>query len=92
LIKLHGSVDWTHASARRSDQPDFDFAALREMQNPRHARTIPIEGEDVLRIRAVENMARSWQVHQGADASLGIRPAGVRPFGGAAPETLWLNG
>src|SRR5262245_19938991 len=50
LIKLHGSVDWTHASVRRSDQPDLDFAALREMQNPRHARTIPIEGEAVLRI------------------------------------------
>ena len=69
LIKLHGSVDWTHASVRRSDQPDLDFAALREMQNPRHARTIPVEGEAVLRIRAVENIARSWQFHQGADHS-----------------------
>jgi hypothetical protein len=60
LIKLHGSVDWTAASDRR-DRPDSDFAALREMQNPLRAWTIPIVGEEVLRIRAVENVARSWQ-------------------------------
>jgi hypothetical protein len=60
LLKLHGSVDWTHASDRR-DRPDADFAALREMQNPKRSWTVPIAGEDVLRIRAVENMARSWQ-------------------------------
>lgn len=60
LIKLHGSVDWTDASDRRS-HPDSDFAPLREIQNPRRAWTIPVEGEAVLRIRAVENMARSWQ-------------------------------
>jgi hypothetical protein len=61
LIKLHGSVDWTDASNRRSDRPDTDFAALREMQNPIRAWTVPIADEEVLRIRAVENIARSWQ-------------------------------
>jgi hypothetical protein len=61
LIKLHGSVDWTESSDRRSDRPDADFAALREMQNPSRSRTTSIDGEAVLRIRAVENMARSWQ-------------------------------
>jgi hypothetical protein len=60
LLKLHGSVDWTLTSHRRN-RPDTDFAALREMQNPKRAWTVPTGGEDVLRIRAVENMARSWQ-------------------------------
>ena len=61
LIKLHGSVDWTDALDRRGHHPDADFAALREIQNPRRARTIPIGQDAVLRVRAVENMARSWQ-------------------------------
>jgi hypothetical protein len=60
LIKLHGSIDWTEASHRR-DQPDSDFAALQEMQNAARSYTVPIAGEDVLRIRAVEHMNRCWQ-------------------------------
>jgi len=61
LLKLHGSIDWTHADHRRRDQPDEDFAALREMQNPARPYSVGIEGEQVLRIRAMENMTRSWQ-------------------------------
>jgi hypothetical protein len=61
LLKLHGSVDWTHHQDRQEAWPDTDFAALREIQNPRRVRTIPIDGDEVLRIRAVENPARSWQ-------------------------------
>jgi hypothetical protein len=61
LIKLHGSIDWTHADHRREDQPDSDFAALREMQNPARRYAVGIAAEGVLRIRAVENMTRSWQ-------------------------------
>lgn len=61
LLKLHGSIDWTHRDYRRPGRPDEEFAALREMQNPRRARTIAVSVEDVLRIRAIENMARSWQ-------------------------------
>jgi hypothetical protein len=61
LLKLHGSIDWTHCDHRRAGRIDADFAALREMQNPTRAWTVPVAGEEVLRIRAVENMARSWQ-------------------------------
>src|SRR5437879_116944 len=59
LLKLHGSIDWTLTDHRRSDQPDEDFAALREMQNPTRAYTVATDGEEVLRIRAIENMNRS---------------------------------
>jgi hypothetical protein len=62
LIKLHGSVDWTRREHRSTGWPDADFAALREMQNPTYRRTIAIPGEKVLRIRAIENMNRSWQL------------------------------
>ncbi len=61
LLKLHGSIDWTHGEHRRDTWPDADFAALREIQNLRRAWTVPIAAEEVLRIRAIENMARSWQ-------------------------------
>jgi hypothetical protein len=61
LLKLHGSIDWTHVDYRRKDQPDGDFAALREMQNPGRAYTMGIDSEKVLRVRAVENVNRSWQ-------------------------------
>ncbi len=61
LIKLHGSVDWTHRDQRRATWPDSDFAALREIQNSNRTWTVPIGPEEVLRIRAIENMARSWQ-------------------------------
>jgi hypothetical protein len=61
LLKLHGSVDWTHRDHRRHDQPDEDFAALREMQNPTRPWTVAITEEEVLRIRALENRNRSWQ-------------------------------
>jgi hypothetical protein len=61
LLKLHGSVDWSHTDHRRRDQPDGDFAALREMQNPARQYAVAIAGERVLRIRAIENMTRSWQ-------------------------------
>lgn len=61
LLKLHGSTDWTQRTFQRDDQPDGDFAALREMQNAPHPRAIPLAGEEVVRIRAVENIGRSWQ-------------------------------
>jgi hypothetical protein len=61
LIKLHGSVDWTHRDQRRGNWLDADFAALREIQNANRMWTIRIADEEVLRIRAIENIARSWQ-------------------------------
>ena len=61
LLKLHGSVDWTRSADRRANRPDADFAALREIQNPLQKWTVPTAGQDVLRIRAIENMKRSWQ-------------------------------
>jgi SIR2-like domain len=61
LIKLHGSVDWTAPQERRSGWTDADFAVLRELQNPRRPWTFSIGAEDVLRIRALENMNRCWQ-------------------------------
>jgi hypothetical protein len=62
LLKLHGSTDWTHRQHRRPARPDADFAPLREMQNAARRHTITITSDDVvLRIRAVENMSRSWQ-------------------------------
>ncbi len=61
LIKLHGSVDWTTPDERRVGWSDNDFAVLREIQNPRRPWTFAINAEDVLRIRALENMNRCWQ-------------------------------
>jgi hypothetical protein len=61
LIKLHGSIDWTARDERRPDQPTADFAAIRELQNSPRSYSVSIAGERVLRIRAVENMNRSWQ-------------------------------
>jgi hypothetical protein len=60
LIKLHGSVDWTEPRFRKPGYPTSDFAALRELQNGR-PYPIKIRGGEILRVRAVENMARSWQ-------------------------------
>jgi hypothetical protein len=61
LIKLHGSVDWTARTFHRGTLALEDFAVLRELQNGRALRRIALGGDDVLRIRAVENMSRSWQ-------------------------------
>jgi hypothetical protein len=61
LIKLHGSVDWTEQRFRKTGIQDQDFAALRELQNTDRRWPIKIQPEDVLRIRAVENLSKSWQ-------------------------------
>jgi hypothetical protein len=61
LLKLHGSIDWTRSGDRRSDASDDDFAALREVQNATHKRSVAIDGEEILRIKAVENLNRCWQ-------------------------------
>jgi hypothetical protein len=60
LIKLHGSVDWTEQAFRKTAD-DADYAVLRELQNSRPPHTIKVKTGDVLRIRAVENMSKSWQ-------------------------------
>lgn len=39
------------------------------MQNPARSDALAITEKDVLRIRAIENMTRSWQFHQGAHVS-----------------------
>jgi SIR2-like domain len=62
LIKLHGSIDWTQRQHRSPGWPDADFAALRELQNLSGRRRITLSKEKILRIRAVENMNRSWQM------------------------------
>ena len=56
LIKLHGSIDWTHPDARKPGTPDSDFAVVRELQNVPRKYSIAVRPEDVLRIRAVERM------------------------------------
>jgi hypothetical protein len=61
LIKLHGSVDWTEASYRKSGYPGSEYAVLRELQNASALYPIKIKPVDMLRIRAVENMSKSWQ-------------------------------
>ena len=61
LIKLHGSLDWTEPKFRKAGTSDDDFAVLRELQNSRPPYTIKIKAGDMLRVRAVENMNRSWQ-------------------------------
>lgn len=61
LIKLHGSVDWTEQRYRKAGTPSADFAVLRELQNSRPPYSIQIKPGDVLRVRAVENMSKSWQ-------------------------------
>jgi hypothetical protein len=61
LIKLHGSIDWTLPENRKSKDGDADYAVLRELQNGRPQHLIAINPSDVLRIRAVEHMNRSWQ-------------------------------
>lgn len=61
LIKLHGSVDWTDQAHQRGAPSVRDFAVLRELQNGRAIRRIALGRDNVLRIRAVENMSRSWQ-------------------------------
>lgn len=61
LIKLHGSVDWTEQRYRKSGTANADFAVLRELQNSRPPYSIEIRAGDVLRVRAVENLSKSWQ-------------------------------
>jgi hypothetical protein len=61
LIKLHGSLDWTESGFRKSGYPNADYAVVRELQNASRPRAIEIEPDDMLRIRAVENMSKSWQ-------------------------------
>jgi hypothetical protein len=61
LIKLHGSVDWTEQRYRKPGTAGADFAVLRELQNSRPPYSIKIKSGDVLRVRAVENMSKSWQ-------------------------------
>ena len=60
LIKLHGSLDWTEQRFRKSDS-DAGYAVLRELQNSSPPYRIRIKPGDMLRVRAVENMTRSWQ-------------------------------
>jgi hypothetical protein len=61
LIKLHGSVDWTENRFRKPGVTDGDYAVLRELQNSRPPHTIKIDSSDMLRIRVVETMSKSWQ-------------------------------
>jgi hypothetical protein len=61
LVKLHGSLDWTEPRYRREGHSDADYAVLRELQNSSPPYRIGINPKDMLRIRAVENMTRSWQ-------------------------------
>jgi len=61
LIKLHGSVDWTEPKFRKPGVSDADYAVLRELQNSRPPYTIKLKTDDMLRVRAVENMRKSWQ-------------------------------
>ncbi len=61
LIKLHGSVDWTETRFRKPGTSDDDYAVLRELQNSRPSHRIKIKSTDMLRVRAVENMRKSWQ-------------------------------
>jgi hypothetical protein len=61
LIKLHGSVDWTEHRFRKPGYSDDDYSVLRELQNSRPPYRIKIRTDDMLRIRAVDNMSRSWQ-------------------------------
>jgi hypothetical protein len=61
LIKLHGSLDWTEQRFRKDGYGDGDYAVLRELQNSSPPRGIKIKSGDMLRIRAVENMSKSWQ-------------------------------
>lgn len=61
LIKLHGSIDWTLPQNRKAGTADEDYAPLRELQNGAPKHVIAINSSEVLRIRAVENMSRSWQ-------------------------------
>jgi hypothetical protein len=61
LIKLHGSVDWTEPRYRKPATSDGDFAVLRELQNSRPPYRINIGGAGMLRVRAVENLSKSWQ-------------------------------
>jgi hypothetical protein len=61
LIKLHGSVDWTEQRFRKT-AAKADYAVLRELQNSRPPYTInTIRPGEMLRVRAIENMSRSWQ-------------------------------
>lgn len=61
LVKLHGSLDWSQRAYLRGSASINEFAVLRELQNSRSGRKIPLGHDDVLRARAVENMSRSWQ-------------------------------
>jgi hypothetical protein len=61
LIKLHGSIDWTEHRFRSAGYGDADYAVLRELQNARPPHGIKITPKEMLRVRVVENMSKSWQ-------------------------------
>lgn len=61
VLKLHGSLDWTEPRYRAPGTSTEDFAVLRELQNAGRAYTISIQPGDMLRVKAVENLSRSWQ-------------------------------
>jgi hypothetical protein len=60
LLKLHGSLDWTEPRYRKPGYVDADYAVLRELQNSR-PYPIKLKSSDMLRVRAVENLSKSWQ-------------------------------
>ena len=61
VIKLHGSIDWTEQRFRKVGTTVADYAVVRELQNSNPPYTIKIKSGDMLRIRAIENMSKSWQ-------------------------------
>jgi hypothetical protein len=62
LLKLHGSLDWTEPRFRKPGYRISDFAVLRELQNSWPSYAIhSIKPDEMLRVRAVENMSKSWQ-------------------------------
>jgi hypothetical protein len=46
---------------RTLGRPYGDYAVLRELQNSRPSHALAIRPAEMLRVRAVENMNRSWQ-------------------------------
>lgn len=60
LIKLHGSVDWSLRTELRAGA-DF-YVPIRQLQNTARPHSIDLtKADQVVRIRAIENMKRSWQ-------------------------------
>jgi hypothetical protein len=60
VIKLHGSVDWSLKKELRTGASEY--VALRQLQNTPRAYSLPIVNEEVVRIQALENMNRNWQL------------------------------